>query len=59
MLVLASSARSCSLIVWLGLLVAHGRFWMAEQRDDRDVPAEPELWPSSWPPWSPPATRPT
>jgi len=34
------------LIIWLGLLLAHGRFWTADQRDDRDLPSEPASWPS-------------
>ena len=34
------------LIVWLGLLLGHGRFWTADQRDDRDIPPEPAAWPS-------------
>jgi hopene-associated glycosyltransferase HpnB len=34
------------LAVWLSLLLAHGRFWTADQRDDRDVPPEPASWPS-------------
>jgi len=34
------------LIVWLGLILAHGRFWTASERDDRAVPAEPASWPS-------------
>jgi hopene-associated glycosyltransferase HpnB len=34
------------LIIWLGLLLAHGRFWTADQRDDRDVPPEPAAWPA-------------
>ena len=34
------------LIIWLGLLLAHGRFWTADQRDDRDRPAEPAAWPA-------------
>jgi hopene-associated glycosyltransferase HpnB len=33
------------LIIWLGLLLAHGRFWTADQRDDRDLPSEPAAWP--------------
>ncbi|MEI9889648.1 MAG: glycosyltransferase [Caulobacteraceae bacterium] len=33
------------LIVWLGLVLAHGRFWTASERDDRDVPAGPAAWP--------------
>jgi hopene-associated glycosyltransferase HpnB len=34
------------LIIWLGLLLAHGKFWTADQRDDRDVPPAPASWPS-------------
>jgi len=33
------------LAIWLGLLLAHGRFWTADQRDDRGVPPEPAAWP--------------
>ena len=34
------------LIIWLGLILAHGRFWTADQRDDRDIPPQPAAWPS-------------
>ena len=34
------------LIVWLGLVLAHGRFWTADQRDDRASLAEPAAWPA-------------
>jgi hopene-associated glycosyltransferase HpnB len=34
------------LIVWLGLVLAHGRFWTASERDDRGEPAAPAIWPS-------------
>jgi hopene-associated glycosyltransferase HpnB len=34
------------LLIWLGLLLAHGKFWTADQRDDRDIPPEPASWPS-------------
>lgn len=34
------------LVIWLGLILAHGRFWTADQRDDRAVPAESAAWPS-------------
>ncbi len=34
------------LIVWLGLVLAHGRFWTADQRDDRAQPAAPAAWPA-------------
>ena len=33
------------LAIWLFLILAHGRFWTADQRDDRDVPPEPAAWP--------------
>ncbi|HEY4030044.1 MAG TPA: glycosyltransferase [Caulobacteraceae bacterium] len=33
------------LLIWASLLLAHGRFWTADQRDDRDLPAEPAAWP--------------
>jgi hopene-associated glycosyltransferase HpnB len=34
------------LVTWTGLILAHGRFWTADQRDDRDPPPEPSAWPS-------------
>jgi hopene-associated glycosyltransferase HpnB len=34
------------LVVWLGLILAHGRFWTADQRDDRNLPPEPAASPS-------------
>jgi hopene-associated glycosyltransferase HpnB len=35
-----------ALAIWLYLLVARGRFWLARDRDDCDVLPEPERWPS-------------
>ena len=35
-----------ALAIWLYLLVARGRFWLARDRDDREVLPEPERWPS-------------
>ena len=33
--------------VWLYLLIARGGFWLARERDDRDIPAaSPAVWPS-------------
>jgi hopene-associated glycosyltransferase HpnB len=32
--------------IWLYLLVARGGFWLARERDDREVLAEPVRWPS-------------
>jgi hopene-associated glycosyltransferase HpnB len=34
------------LVIWAGLLAAHGGFWRASERDDRDAPAAPAAWPS-------------
>jgi hopene-associated glycosyltransferase HpnB len=31
--------------IWLTLLLARGGFWLARERDDRDVPPEPTRWP--------------
>ena len=36
-----------SLLIWLYLLLGRGMFWLAGERDDRNVPAhEPDVWPS-------------
>jgi hopene-associated glycosyltransferase HpnB len=34
------------LLIWAGLLFAHGGFWRASERDDRAAPPEPAVWPS-------------
>jgi hopene-associated glycosyltransferase HpnB len=34
------------LLIWAYLIAAHGGFWLARERDDRDVPPEPTVWPS-------------
>jgi len=34
-----------SLAIWLVLIFAHHGFWLAAERDTRDVPAEPAKWP--------------
>jgi hopene-associated glycosyltransferase HpnB len=34
------------LVIWLGLILAHGRFWTASERDDRNLPPDPASWPS-------------
>jgi len=34
-----------SLAIWFGLVLAHGGFWLARERDTRDLPAEPRIWP--------------
>jgi hopene-associated glycosyltransferase HpnB len=33
------------LVIWAGLLAAHGGFWTASERDDRAAPPEPAAWP--------------
>jgi hopene-associated glycosyltransferase HpnB len=35
-----------SLLVWLYLLAGRGRFWLMRERDDRDAPPAPLVWPS-------------
>jgi hopene-associated glycosyltransferase HpnB len=34
------------LLIWLGLLAAHGGFWLCGERDDRGAPPAPAPWPS-------------
>ncbi len=34
-----------SLAIWLGLVFAHGGFWLARERDTRHQPADPAQWP--------------
>lgn len=34
------------LVIWAGLLTVHGGFWLARERDDRDAPPAPAVWPS-------------
>ena len=34
------------LVIWAGLIFAHGGFWTADQRDDRAAPPEPSEWPA-------------
>lgn len=34
-----------SLAIWLVLIFARHGFWLARERDTRDVPADPEQWP--------------
>lgn len=37
---------AASLAAWLYLITARGGFWRAGERDDRDVPPPPAVWPS-------------
>jgi glycosyltransferase involved in cell wall biosynthesis len=32
-------------LIWAYLLLGRGFFWLARERDDRDVPAAPDAWP--------------
>jgi hopene-associated glycosyltransferase HpnB len=34
-----------ALAVWVYLMTARGRYWLAGERDDRAVPAPPAVWP--------------
>ena len=34
------------LAIWLYLITAHGGFWLARERDDRDAPAATAAWPA-------------
>lgn len=34
-----------ALVIWLGLVFAHGGFWLARERDTNDVPDDPTEWP--------------
>ena len=33
-------------LIWMGLVLAHGGFWRASERDDRVIAAAPKAWPS-------------
>jgi hopene-associated glycosyltransferase HpnB len=33
------------LVIWAGLIAAHGGFWLAGERDDRAQPSDPTAWP--------------
>jgi hopene-associated glycosyltransferase HpnB len=41
----ADIVATVALTIWTYLVLAHGRFWRADVRDDRDVPAPPAAWP--------------
>ncbi len=34
------------LLIWIGLIVGHGGFWLCGERDDKNAPPEPDQWPS-------------
>jgi hopene-associated glycosyltransferase HpnB len=43
--VIGFAAGMLSLGIWLGLIFAHGGFWLARERDTCDLPGDPEHWP--------------
>lgn len=43
---LAGALCLLPLVIWLYLIGARGGFWLARDRDDRNEPAEPAIWPS-------------
>lgn len=42
---ISSVVAGLSLIIWLVLILARHGFWLARERDTRDVPADPMHWP--------------
>src|ERR1700759_5506038 len=34
------------LLIWAYLVLGRGGFWLARERDDRDEPREPTVWPA-------------
>jgi hopene-associated glycosyltransferase HpnB len=43
--VIALVIGGLSLVIWLGLVFAHGDFWLARERDTHQVPKDPADWP--------------
>ncbi len=43
---IAVAISSVSLAIWLYLVLFHGRFWWASERDDRRLPPPPAAWPA-------------
>jgi hopene-associated glycosyltransferase HpnB len=46
MTVAAEAVAALSFFIWLYLVWGRGFFWLARERDDRDEPVEPTVWPS-------------
>ncbi len=42
----ALSVAALGLAIWLYLLAGRGLFWLARERDDRDEPPAPAVWPA-------------
>jgi hopene-associated glycosyltransferase HpnB len=43
---IALGIGAVTLLVWLGLVLAHDGFWLTRERDTRDVPPVPGTWPA-------------
>ena len=43
---IAATIAALTLAIWIGLLVARGGFWLARERDTRDLPGEQPNWPA-------------
>ena len=43
---IALAVATLSLAIWLHLVLFHGRFWWASERDDRRLPPPPATWPA-------------
>ncbi|MBE7217890.1 MAG: glycosyltransferase [Caulobacteraceae bacterium] len=43
---IALGIAGLSLAIWLHLVLFHGRFWWASERDDRRLPPPPAAWPA-------------
>ena len=42
---IALALGGLSLVIWAGLVLAHGGFWLARERDTTDQPHDPAEWP--------------
>jgi hopene-associated glycosyltransferase HpnB len=45
----ADIVAALALAIWSYLILARGRYWLADQRDDRNAPAPPQSCAPSWP----------
>ncbi len=43
---LSTVLAAVSLAIWLYMILGRGLFWLARERDDRDQPADPAVWPA-------------
>ena len=42
---IASILGGLTLLIWIVLIAGRGGFWLARERDTRDLPPEPASWP--------------